>query len=307
MIPKLLCCFSLILFTPIQAQQVSDTTFNPPLAKPAYSPGSGPVVMLDEAHFNFHTAAGRYLPFAQLLRRDGYVVQAHSARFSRESLRPGKILVIANALAEVNARGNWSLPNPSAFTDAEIAAVRAWVQDGGALLLIADHMPFAGAAEKLAAAFGIHFSNCFAMFPDPSQDAAFVFRRADGLLANHAISNGRSEHERIDSLTTFTGSAFRAPAGTGSLLALDASQTLFTPATAWQFNAETPKLSAAGWSQGAATPFGQGRMAVFGEAAMFTAQLAGANRQPMGMNSPQAPQNFQFLLNTMHWLSGLIK
>jgi hypothetical protein len=46
---------------------------------------------------------------------------------------------------------------------------------------------------------------------------------------------------------------------------------------------------------------------VLGEAAMFTAQLAGANRSPMGMNHPAAPQNAQYALNVLHWLSGLLE
>ncbi len=306
MIRRLLGFFLLILLASSQAQQVADTTFNPPITKPAYTIGSGPVVMLDEAHFNFHTAAGRYLPFAQLLRRDGYVVQASASRFNKESLRRGKILVIANPLAEVN-QGNWALPNPSAFADDEITAVRDWVREGGALLLIADHMPFAGAAEKLAAAFGIRFSNCFATFAEQSRGALFVFRRSDGTLADHPISNGRIRDERIDSLITFTGSAFQVEGGAQPLFVLGSSQVLLLPDTAWQFTPETPRLSAAGWLQGAALKFGKGRIAVFGEAAMFSAQLAGPNRQPVGMNSPRAPQNYLFLLNTMHWLSGLLE
>jgi hypothetical protein len=51
---------------------------------------------------------------------------------------------------------------------------------------------------------------------------------------------------------------------------------------------------------------GKGRVAVFGEAAMFSAQLAGPKKSPMGMNAPIAKQNPQFLLNVMHWLSGLL-
>jgi hypothetical protein len=39
---------------------------------------------------------------------------------------------------------------------------------------------------------------------------------------------------------------------------------------------------------------------------MFSAQRAGAQRSPMGMNDPSAPQNVQFLLNVMHWLTGVI-
>lgn len=51
---------------------------------------------------------------------------------------------------------------------------------------------------------------------------------------------------------------------------------------------------------------GRGRVAVFGEAAMFTAQVTGPERQPMGMNAPGAEQNAQLLLNVLHWLSGLM-
>jgi hypothetical protein len=52
-------------------------------------------------------------------------------------------------------------------------------------------------------------------------------------------------------------------------------------------------------------PFGSGRAAFFGEAAMFSAQLS--DGQPMGMNAPMAEQNFQLALNVMHWLSGILK
>ncbi len=45
------------------AQQVADPDFDTSVARPAYPPG-GPVVVLDEAHANFHTADGRYKPFA---------------------------------------------------------------------------------------------------------------------------------------------------------------------------------------------------------------------------------------------------
>ena len=51
---------------------------------------------------------------------------------------------------------------------------------------------------------------------------------------------------------------------------------------------------------------GRGRVAVFGEAAMFSAQVSGPERRPMGMNRPTAAQNPQFLLNVMHWLAGLL-
>jgi hypothetical protein len=49
---------------------------------------------------------------------------------------------------------------------------------------------------------------------------------------------------------------------------------------------------------------GEGRVAFFGEAAMFSAQLAGPEQHPAGMNAPGAEENFQFVLNVLHWLSG---
>src|ERR1041385_6729383 len=59
----------------LNAQQVADTVFQPPIGAPSFAMGQGPVVLIDEAHHNFHTAEGRYSPFARLLRRDGYVVR----------------------------------------------------------------------------------------------------------------------------------------------------------------------------------------------------------------------------------------
>ncbi|HUE88267.1 MAG TPA: hypothetical protein VMO26_19500 [Vicinamibacterales bacterium] len=78
------------------------------------------------------------------------------------------------------------------------------------------------------------------------------------------------------------------------------------PEKAWQFSAATRREPAGGWLQGAVMRVESGRAAFFGEAAMFSAQVAGAERRPMGMNAPGAEQNFQFVLNVMHWLSGLL-
>jgi hypothetical protein len=42
-----------------------------------------------------------------------------------------------------------------AFTPAECDAVRDWVRGGGALLLIADHVPWGDASAILARQFGV--------------------------------------------------------------------------------------------------------------------------------------------------------
>jgi hypothetical protein len=299
---SILIVFLLSLLTP--GQQVPDPDFNPPISQPAYKAPSGPVVLIDEAHFNFHTAGGRYKPFAELLRRDGYVVTPSTSAFTKDSLRIGRVLVIANALSEQN-RGNWSLPTPSAFSQSEIAAVREWVMGGGSLLLIVDHMPMPGAAGDLAAAFGIKFSNGYAM-DQAGQGGPIIFKRSDGLLRDHAITNGRNAAERVDSVASFTGSAFQIPEGSRPLLVLGQTVSSLLPTVAGQFDQNTPRIPVSGWSQGATLRVGKGRVAVFGEAAMFSAQLAGPDRRPMGMNAPVARQNSQFLLNVLHWLTGLL-
>ncbi|HEX5709245.1 MAG TPA: hypothetical protein VFX96_18220 [Pyrinomonadaceae bacterium] len=292
-----------LLAPTVCAQQVADPDFKPAVGKPAYKEGRGPVVCVDEAHFNFHTAGGRYAAFATLLRGDGYVVRPSTARFTRESLKDCRVLVIANANSERN-QTNWTLPIDPAFTDEEVAAVAAWVKAGGALFHIVDHMPMPGASDKLARAFGVEFSNGFALVPDVQ--GPMIFKRADGQLGDHAITRGRNKDERVERVATFTGSAFRA-SGAKPILVFGDGVISLEPNVAWQFTPETPKVEVKGWMQGAALRHGKGRVVVFGEAAMFTAQLAGPNKLKVGMNSPDAPENPRLLLNILHWLDGTLK
>ena len=50
----------IILCSSAQAQQMGDPNFNPRIDDPAYPEGKGPIVLIDGAHNNFHTAEGRY-------------------------------------------------------------------------------------------------------------------------------------------------------------------------------------------------------------------------------------------------------
>ena len=294
------------------AQQVVDTAFVPRVrSAAAYPNGRGPVVMIDEAHHNLHTATGRYQPFARLVALDGFVIRSNTVRFDSASLAAARVLVIANAVAERNQESAaWKLPVYSAFERDEVAAVVAWVKRGGSLLLIADHMPFAGAADTLAAALGIYFANGFAIppfGPDPrTGDYRIVFRRSDGSLARHSVTTGRSAAERIDSIVSFTGSAFRlgpAHAAQVELMRLPSETRVKLPVVAWQFSDSTAEIRGDDLLQGALLRVGRGRVAVFGEAAMFSAQRKGPERAPMGMNAPEARQNPQFILNVLRWLA----
>jgi hypothetical protein len=295
---------ALLAIVSIHADAIPDSNFKYAIQKPAYTKGGGPIVMIDEAHFNHHTSTGRYLPFAELLRGDGYVVESSKAAYSHDALKRGNILVIANALHKSNDN-YWVPPYPSAFTDEEIAAVRDWVTAGGSLLLIADHLPWPAAANKLAAAFGVHYSPGHALH-ERTQADPMIFMRSDGTLAEHPITNGRSKSERVDSVATFTGSAFRVDKGGEPLLIFGPGVVSFTPTNFWTFDADSPRIPVTGWYQGAVLRVGKGRLAVFGEAAMFSAQVDGPNREPFGMNTPAAKQNPQFLLSVLHWLSGLL-
>jgi hypothetical protein len=291
-----------------QAQQVPDKDFRPVVGAPTYEPGAGPVVCLDEAHHNFHTLDGRFFAFGALLRRDGYVVQPGRAAFDAATLAPCALLVISNALPNEDDWGTYPSPTPPAFTPEEVAAVKSWVDGGGRLLLIADHQPLAGTAAGLAAAFGVAFTDGFAFegFVDEAKRETIgrptIFRRDDGGLADHPVTRGREEAESIASVRTFTGQAFPAPPDATSLLVMPKGSVALMPKTAWDFQPDTPYLDVGGWSQGAVMDVGQGRAAFFGEAAMFSAQLAGEQRTRMGMNAPGAERNGQFVLNLVRWL-----
>jgi len=259
------------------------------------------VVLFDQGHLNYHRIDGSYAAFGRILAAANWEVQATS-QLDLALLRRGRVLVIVSALASANYPNNWRLPTPSAFSSDEINTVRQWVEEGGGLLLITDHMPFAGAAADLAAAFGARFSNGFAfdekqlVFPkrclNPSE--VHVFSRSDGSLASHVVTTG------VDLVATFTGSAFEFD-GT-PLMTFSSTSVSLEPDSAWNF-ASTPRRPVAGWQQGGVKVVGLGRVAVFGEAAMFTEQNCSAG-EAMGMNHPVARHNARLAQNVIDWLGG---
>jgi len=290
----------LCLSVAVDAQQLADPEFNTSVANPAYTK-SGPRVLFDEAHHNFHTTEGRYKPFVDLLMNDGYRVIRNRQPFSKSSLSSFKVLVIANALGaeEMDDTG----ADASAFTEEECQAVQDWVKSGGSLLLIADHAPFGGAAASLGNRFGIDMSKGFTY--DPANSAAgspslLIFSRENKLLAAHPITEGRDANERLNVVQSFTGQSLKGPDDSVAILKLS-DTAKDTP------NREAESsVSAAGRAQAIALKFGKGRVLVQGEAAMLSAQIAGVEKSKMGMNVP-GNDNKQYALNVMHWLSGLLK
>ena len=290
----------LIAYAPAAGQQIADPGFNVRVDSPAYTKNF-PRVLFDEAHNNFHTATGRYKPFADLIFSDGYQINVNRKPFTKESLKTHKVLVIANALGaeDLDEEG----AERPAFTEAEVKAVHDWVRGGGALLLIADHAPFGGAAETLAKQFGVSMSKGFVRDPEHSDRDApgrLIFSRENKLLLDHPITNGRTDAERVNRVLTFTGQALKGPQSSFEFMKLGPAAVDIPSREA------TNNVSVGGQAQGLAFKFGKGRVVVMGEAAMLSAQLAGPQRSAMGMNVPGS-DNRQLALNIMHWLSGLLK
>lgn len=302
------------------AAQGSDKNFKPVVKTPAYPLDQGLVVKVDAGHNNFHTIDKRYRAFAELLRMDGYRVESINSEFDAQSLAGVDILVIANPLHESNADDkNWKLPTPSAYTPAEIDTLVTWVKQGGALMIAADHMPFPGATNDLVQKFGFSSGNGYAFsfyflmtaLSNPSKniinfsiaDAGF----ADGSLKPHQITRGRNSAESVPFVHSFTGHAFKALPGfpVKPLMVLGFGSIQMSPEVAEGFSFGTPIDRTANWLQGATIELGKGRVAMFGEAAMFSAQIAKSGMK-MGMNNPVAEHNVQFALNVFHWLSGLL-
>jgi hypothetical protein len=294
------CALLLTASVAAHSQQIADPHFNTSVERPAYSKNY-PRVLFDEAHNNFHTASGRYKPFAELIFSDGYQVVVNRKPFTKESLKTFKVLVIANALGAEDMEDDGA--DQPAFTEAESDAVRDWVRGGGALLLIADHAPFGAAAEILAKRFSVTMSKGFVFDPDhsePNPSPSLIFSRENKLLLDHPITQGRNETERIDRVQTFTGQALKGPEGAMPFLKLAETAKDAPSRTAEQ------SVSVAGQAQGLAIKFGKGRVVMMGEAAMLSAQVSGSQNRPMGMNVPGS-DNKQLALNIMHWLSGLLK
>ena len=294
------CAFLLLACITVAGQQIADPEFDTSVENPAYKK-DGPRVMFDEAHHNFHTTEGRYKPFVDLMLNDGFRVIRNRQSFSKARLETYKILVIANALgAEEDDDAG---AEDSAFNADEITAVHDWVKNGGSLLLIADHAPFGGAAAALANKFGVDMSKGYTFDPENSVTGSptqLIFSRENKLLGSHPITEGRNENERIKLVRSFTGQSLKGPEGSAGILNL--ANTAFDRPT---YAAET-STPASGRTQVVAFKFGKGRVLVQGEAAMLSAQIAGADNHPMGMNVP-GNDNRQYALNLMHWLSGILK
>jgi hypothetical protein len=284
---------ALWLAVPVAAagQQVADEGYDPRIEQPSVAAGHVEVA-IDGGHRNFHRLGGRYAPFGRLLTADGYRVAARKGVFGPGAFAGIDILVIANARGADGA---------AAFAPGEVAAVKAWVEQGGSLLLIADHAPFGDAAAPLAAAFGVDMGVGYAV---ARQDGAIrsQIEFSKDALGTHPILAGRGAKERVRRVQSFTGQSLGVPVGAAMLLRLpDDTLEVAGPEQVRQLREgqSVPGKRVGGRAQAVALTAGQGRVVIAGEAAMFTAQRMDSGKR-VGLS---LFDNQQFALNVLHWLS----
>jgi dienelactone hydrolase len=202
-----------------------------------------PAILYDVGH-NIYPDGPAFREFYEWLGKQGFDTRPHAGTFTPESLAGVDILSLNNALADANSE-EWQLPTPSAFTKDEIDAIVNWVAAGGALLATVEHMPFPGAFEDLLTRFGVVVSNGFAIRKAGLSDLGtdeqfpfgeFVYRRSHGDLADHPILSGTRKDERIDTVATDWGSAFKLPDGATSFLTLPDDAVSVETEIAWEFN-----------------------------------------------------------------------
>jgi hypothetical protein len=274
-----------------------DDSFQLNINNPIYELGKGPLILIDEAHNNYHTKDGLYSPLTKLLTADGYVVNSLKI-LTKENLENAKILIISNALPK-NHR-----VDVNAFTEQDVDIIVDWVKNGGNLFLIADHMPCPIAADKLAKAFNIDFINCYAL--DTTKKEYDIFTKSDNTLVDNIITQGRNIEEKIDTVVTFRGQGFNIPDDAIPVLKFRTGYMLVFPERPMQFDKNTTYIPVENEVQGAIMKYNKGRLAVFGEAAMFTSQID-EDKGILGFGYPKAKQNAQFTLNIIHWLDNRLE
>ena len=291
-------------------EQAYDPSFDSSVAVPTFLKNA-PLVLYDEGHLNIHTMARAYKPFADLLRHDGYELRVVEQPFSDAVLAGASVLVIACA------RGRNDANDDPAFSASETAIIEHWVRAGGSLLLVTDHWPFGTAAESLAQRFGVEMGKGLVEDPahhDPGRgESHLVFTRDNGLLKDHAITQGRRPAEQVQRVLTFTGQSLLGPNDAVGFLALSDTAVERPP--------RAPRVDKQGGdvrvtmeyadpmpiherAQGIALELDKGRVVILGEAGMLRAQRE-SNGLRVGMNVP-GYDNRQLALNIMHWLSRVI-
>jgi len=276
-------------------REEDDARYHPAVAIPAYDGPVHPVVLVDEAHHDLGTVAGRLRAFAVLLGKDGYRVKPNRSAFDRAHLAAAEVLVIDDPTPAVAGKNG-------GITDAEADAVRDWVQAGGSLLFVAEPLSVLGRVAGLARRLGVDLSQGHTFDPAQAGSAGapstwLVYSRENGLLGEHPITRGREEIERLHTVTAFHGQSILGPEGSVAFLRL--------ADTALDQDEDGENTPALGRAQGIAFELGKGRVVVLGDGSLLTARQVADGALLLGMNRP-GNDDRQLALNVVHWLSRLL-
>ena len=299
-------CFALLPGAGIAfaQRQLPDLDFAFANADPAYEAASGPVIAVSTLNSPL-VQRGDYDPLIKLAGTDGFRAARKDGTLSEVLAGKPDILVIINAYLPSYANFP-AMDPPSAFSADDIEAVHKWVDGGGSLLILADHAPFGGGSSKLAALFGFTFLNGH-VAEDRSAAAGFVhvdidFTPENGLNTDHPITNGGMGRKPISHFFAFGGQGFIPPDGATTLLRIpNGWSAIFSYAIERELRS-APRIDAGGMSQGAVMNFGKGRVAVFGEAGGFSAQIVDRVDR-FGFNSALGKDNPDFVLSVLRWLA----
>jgi hypothetical protein len=276
----------LAVAAPGMAQQVVDPNADTNVTDPAFASGTGPVVLVDSGHDEFQTLAKNYAPFGAVLTHDGFVVRDFDKPISAANLAGAGMLVIVDPVNPNDPPDRPKYQSTSAFTPQEIATIADWVKDGGALLMIADHPPYAGGLRALASTFGFVIE----IYAAQTDAKAELFSFANGGLVDGPLTHG------LPQIQTFYGTSFTAPAAATPLLRFDSSWKMLV-------TDKPPRPMTPHDLRGASLSVGKGRVVLLAEAGAWSAQLSGAKKRFMGFDAPGALGNKRFIRNVVYWLA----
>ena len=259
-----------------------DDAFDASIGKPAFRAGKGPTVVVDEKHRDVVSLKTYFGPVGRFLRKDGYSVASGIEEFTPKGLAKTRVLVIANAQAPEG-----SPEGASAFSDAEIAAVEAWVTKGGGLLLIADRAPFGGPARALARAFRVTLDDNTILRKDGDG-------KPDGVLTIDVAADGEKTHPVFAGVSTVVYVVGESLDGPGPILR--APKGTYSGPT----NQAADGPSAAGKPIVLAFSHGAGRVVVIGDAGIASAFGSRGGSTHRGISEAD---NALFVRNTVRWLA----
>lgn len=291
-----------------------DPGFEPAVDRPTHT-GRKPVVLVDAAHHNPFTAGGRFGPLAALLSADGYRPADHAGPLDRAALEAADVLVIAGPRgADPDCetpllslgREDCAAARP-AFAPSEVAAVEAWVREGGALLLALDAFPSALAGAELARAFGVEVAGGLVLdwvHREGPGVAWITFEADSGTVARHPATRG------VGRVVLFGTTSLAVEDG-GPAEAATALLTFAPPAIErlpGRVRGDTAFVrvlsSVAGRAAALALPWGRGRVVVLGDAELLTSQRVEGAEEPVGLDGPPGHDNRRFVRGVFRWLSG---